>query len=279
MADWLEGRLLANRGKHLSRAKVRTQLKNLLFIDGDDLEIQVDLVLQEMARRLDIIGRTYPFQPSPTGMRYFESGETLPYIFLLCISTSKSLRDRSSLTETDVMFDYLVLDALKKYFGKSGQGVRFAWPTTEGRPPDFVQAIAWLSEKMDVPIGRGKQRPKSKDGGVDLVVWKPFKDKKIGFITILAQCTIQVDWFPKRKDIVTDVWQGHLDFGKEPVTSLAIPFVVPSQFDKWDELRRTINLVVDRLRICELLENEDISNRAQLEEWTQKELEMMAKNG
>jgi hypothetical protein len=128
---------------------------------------------------------------------------------------------------------------------------------------------------MSIPIGKSQKRTASKDGGVDVIVWKPFKDNKIGFAAILAQCTVAIDWPPKSKDIGTDLWRGHLDFGKDPITALAIPFVVPSQFDKWDELSRNVHLVLDRLRLCELLEGITLSNKADFDRWVVDELKSM----
>ena len=96
-------------------------------------------------------------------------------------------------------------------------------------------------------------------------------------ITMLAQCTIAIDWVPKAKDITQVVWRGWIDFGKNPITCLAIPFVVPHPFEKWDELTRTVNFVLDRLRICELLEGATLQNESEVREFSDAELAFMGR--
>jgi hypothetical protein len=89
----------------------------------------------------------------------------------------------------------------------------------------------------------------------------------------LSACTIADDWFPKGRDLIEDVWRGWVDFGKNPSTCLAIPFVIPTGYEKWDELRRTVTLVMDRLRLCECLAGAELSTAPEIEEWLRQEVE------
>lgn len=123
--------------------------------------------------------------------------------------------------------------------------------------------------------GTGYRQPTKKDGGVDVVAWRPFRDKRAGFVTVLAQCTVRIDWVDKARDIVPDLWTGYIDFGKSPITSLVVPFAIPRSFERWDELRRTVWLVIDRLRLCELLEKAEIKFRDDLQSWFEKETDYL----
>lgn len=277
IVDWLESRVIIEKRSNVSKTQLRKYLRELVIIEDDvsELDVQADLVLDEIIRRKNIAKKQYPFHLEKSGFRIEKTEQAIAYIFLLCLSTSLPLRNESRQNDVESLLDYLVLDALRNYFTGNSKGVHFGWPVTGDRPTNFEDAIAWLTNKMGLPKGKGRRRPHIKDSGVDAVVWRPFNDGRASFITILAQCTVTVDWFGKAKDIVPDVWDGWVDFGKNPVTCLAIPFIIPITYEKWDELRRTVHLVLDRLRICELLNGVEIKKIDEMTYWTLLELRKM----
>ena len=114
-----------------------------------------------------------------------------------------------------------------------------------------------------------------KDGGVDVVVWHPFGDRRSGFVVLLCQCTVAKDWTYKARDIVVDKWNGWIDFGKDPLTAIAVPYALPQTFDQWDELRRTVNIIFDRMRLVELLRVDAFDNLAEIRVWNGKERSLL----
>jgi hypothetical protein len=84
-----------------------------------------------------------------------------------------------------------------------------------------------------------------------------------------------VDWFSKARDLAQDVWRGWIDFGKDPHLVLAVPFVIPMGYTKWDELRRTVHTVLDRLRLCELLEAGALTEHVDTAKWVTSEVARM----
>ncbi len=275
IADWLETFSLLNKKKRLSKSSIRRKLHSILPLDRENMEVILEMTLMEISRRDRIVGSTYPFFIEGNYLQMKEGSNFLSYKFLLFLVSSESLRSESRHTDVELTMDMLVLDALSNYFAGNSTGVHFGWPTSGERPPGFPAAIKWLANKMGMKTGKGEKRSKRRDGGVDVVVWRPFNDNREGFVTLLAQCTIAFNWPPKAKDIVLDLWRGYIDFGKDPITCLAIPFVIPKPFEKWDELRRTVHFVLDRLRLCELLEDVDLSMTDQIKEWTDSEAQIM----
>src|SRR6266496_1921974 len=59
-----------------------------------------------------------------------------------------------------------------------------------------------------------------RDGGADVVAWLPFEDEKHGCLSLLCQCTVEIDWPQKAQDI-TNLWLKWIDFGTLPVKVLA----------------------------------------------------------
>jgi hypothetical protein len=129
---------------------------------------------------------------------------------------------------------------------------------------------------MKLPIGRGHARSHSGDGGLDVAAWRPFRDGRPGHIVLLGQCTVERDWFHKAKDLGEDSWRGWIDFAKAPHLVLAVPYVIPDAFEKWDELRRLTHTALDRMRLCELLENCAPSRAPAMKRWVVNEVARMA---
>jgi hypothetical protein len=61
--------------------------------------------------------------------------------------------------------------------------------------------------------------------------------------------------------------QAWIRFGADPITALVIPFVVPLSDDRWSEMRYTVSVILDRLRICELLEGKADSLATEAQDW------------
>ena len=273
LADWVEATMLVEQRTHLSRARIRRDVAALLA--DDDPDVTVDVILQEIARRGRVCPDGYPFRSDASGAGYTASTTAVPYVFLLALSVSRPFREKRRYVETDSLFDFLVLDALQRYLGEGASGVRFGAPASGQRPPNFRDAMKWLAALLRLPPGRGTPRVPSGDGGLDVVVWRAFGDGRSGFLVILAQCTVQLDFYGKARDLASDVWRGWIDFGKDPHLVLAIPFVVPMGYVKWDELRREVHTVLDRLRLCELLGAAALTEARATAKWVAAEVAIM----
>ena len=261
---------------NLSRASLRTRLRASLFIDGEDLDFHVDLLLSEVERRKRRAEAIYPFDWTEIGLSRTSVVDDAPYEFLLWLAVSPVYREEKRFDEIDELFDRLVKHALIVYLGPNAMGIRFGFPSSDGRPSGFPEAVKWLANILRLQPGSGVPRPQLKDGGVDVVVWHPFRDGRSGFVVILCQCTVANNWTPKAKDIVPEIWKGWVDFGREPLTAIAVPFALPPAFDRWDEVRRTVNIILDRMRLVELIEVSGVEDLASIRGWNDKERSLLA---
>ena len=276
LADWAESAMFVETRNSLSRSLLRMRLQASLFIDGEDLDFHVDLLLSEVERRKRLAEASYPFNWTETGLSRASVSDEAPYEFLLWLAVSPIYRVERRFGEIDQLFDRLVKHALIVYLGPNTMGVRFGFPSSDGRPSGFPEAVKWLANILRLQPGSGVPRPQVKDGGVDVVVWHPFRDGRSGFVVILCQCTVADNWTPKAKDIVPEIWNGWIDFGREPLTAIAVPFALPPAFDRWDELRRTVNIILDRMRLVELIEVSGVEDLASIREWNDKERSLLA---
>jgi hypothetical protein len=151
----------------------------------------------------------------------------------------------------EILFERITEFALSQIWGDGGCALRFGWPSDVGRPQEFPLAIAWLAEKLGLEPGSGYRPPSRKDGGVDVVAWRPFPDQRTGFPLILAQCTLQAELVSKASDVDVRVWASWLKMDVDPVTALVFPQTLPTGV-LWDQLSLR-SMVIDRIRLTGLL--------------------------
>ena len=218
---------------------------------------RLDLALNAMKRRERILGDQYPFDVLDFAIRRKKNWKELPYTFLLVMSPGGLFRDlmnSEEISQTAINFELMSCEAIKSFLGNGAQAVRFAWPSDVGRPAEFPEAMKWLAKKMNLQLGSGYRQPRRKDGGVDIVAWRPFKDKKSAFPIVLVQCTIQTDLLNKSNDIDVRNWSVWLEMTSDPSTILCVPQILPNNNEVWNELALK-NMIFDRLRVVETITN------------------------
>lgn len=244
VADWLEVVALV-RGISMG--------SDALHEAGVELGLKVtdvDVGLNNMARRAAVLGTAYPFTVG-SGIAAKAGAEGFPWTSMLLMSAESPARASLDVNEAALQLEKIVCEALKALYGPGTSALRFAWPSDEGRPQEFPDAVRWLAGRMNIPCGSAYRPPYTKDGGVDVVAWRPFPDGRSGFPVMLAQVTIEKDYVHKARDVDIRIWSGWLALDHDPSTALAIPEVVASGEDWRSLAARTV--VLDRLRLASLL--------------------------
>jgi hypothetical protein len=251
---------------------------------GAERDFRVEQLFEEVDLRLRIGPIVYPFETLDEQIIEREADGRNVYLFLLILSsTDASYRAERRAHEVEAAFDIVALTALRKFFGGTALGVRFARNShdpeeAETRPALFSEAITWLRERLDLARGvaavdeydedpsphwestdedQGDGHPPLntyKDAGVDVVVWRQFADNRKGFPVMLAQCTVQIDWGNKTSDIKLDLWMKWIDFDTvPPQRALVIPFAVNRDDPLWGNRTVEAGVIFDRLRLLEML--------------------------
>jgi len=225
-----------------------------LFADVDDAA--VDMALNAMRRRQLLLGEKYPYRIVGVGVRRDAASETSAYGALLLMSQREApfRRNAAAMQDAATIFETLTCTAVRGLLGPKSAAIRFGWPSAEGRPREFPDAIRWLAERMGVAIGSAYRPPRRQDGGVDVVGWRPFGDEQPGFPILLVQCTLERDFVHKSADVDLRVWSGWLAFDADPMTALAIPHTVAKAED-WREMSARV-IVLDRIRLTLLVDDE-----------------------
>lgn len=317
LADWVELWLFVEEGAELTREVIKRRLSgepDTRPEEPDDdrggAEIEVagierlvredrraDLLVSEIARRREIAPRIYRLAINEDIIsRVDVPGGSIYDVLRWVCEADAPFRDER-MDDVEEPLDELAREALKALLGGESHAVLFARryatdPATDTtRPKAFPEAVRWLRARFKllagldlVPAGppeddEGDHPARTySDGGVDVVVWRPFKDSRAGFPIALGQSTIQANWKPKAHDISLDLWRDWIRFVTPPQKVLVIPYAIPESFGLWRDRTRTAGLIIDRMRLCELLDHlQDDAlpelSAAQMDEWLTRERE------
>jgi hypothetical protein len=256
VADWVETTLLTRQ----SPIGI-DELNSLAKEEGDLSESEVGLGLRVMRVRQRWLGEQYPFQLSDIYVAPHPQAAESLYAALLLLSPgspNRQLFHPQPSQSMAALFEKIVVEATQRMMGPQTRAVRFGWPSDIGRPERFSDAIEWLAQLMGIKSGTAFRSPLRKDGGVDVVAWRPFPDKRSAFPVALVQCTVQREVVSKSRDIDVRNWSGWLALDIDPTTILAIPGTVAKTED-WNEIALRA-LILDRIRLVGLLDNSQLAS-------------------
>lgn len=239
-------------------------------------EARVSAGLRVMIGRERILGPLYPFEVNALAVRADMAAPSLfHYATLLWLTPGSVARQsvRPLVTqEMATLLEDMTVAALSNFWGPGGSALSFAFPSSIGRPADFDAAVRWLAGRMGTQVGSGYRPPRRRDGGVDVVAWRSFLDRRTGFPIVLAQCTIQAETFTKTTDIDLRLWASWLAMDVDPLSLLVIPGTIRRQGPDWQQLS-TVVMVIDRLRLIELVGRSEFPVAPV---WTEKTRELLA---
>lgn len=249
IADWIETTLLIRDGAQLGAGA----LQDMAATEVQASAPQLELALGVMRRRSDLLGSRYPFEVHDWAVRAVEDASASAYAALVLLTPGGAARQvvhQVPSSEMAIVFERITERAVARLWGSEGRAIRFGWPSDVGRPPEFPLAVTWLAGKLGLQAGVGYRPPRRKDGGVDVVGWRPFPDGRSGFPIVLVQCTLQADIVAKSRDVDARLWASWLVMDEEPATALAVPQTIPAGV-LWDELALH-GAVLERMRLTGL---------------------------
>lgn len=234
VADWVE-LFVIKENKKISKQKIQT-----LFEEGGvDVDDYISDVMNELDRRATLYGANSPFKVNGLRIEPNINWRDNP-IHTLCLIFSTYGVDSDTKTGT-TLFEEVGMELLKQFF--QAEVVHLGFPTTTNLKSQ-IDNIAKSSNEL-----RGALNPPSreKDGGVDVIAWKPFNDSRNSQLKILAQCGAGADWKDKNSiDIGT--WNLYINWNYETtVPSMIIAQIVES--DRWTKYSLKYGMLIDRVRL------------------------------
>lgn len=287
-ADWLEIEALVACDGNVSREDLARALHRPGSTTEESARTLADDAFAEVADRATVCGQTgaapdacYPFKLSEdeqlvevtTSTDSLDTG--LIYLFLLAVTRRSMSSEHRKLGGVDPTktFELLCADVLVSFWGgRSDYSNVFVIGTAGQRGSGgFPKQIDALCSHLDEGDGwrKGARSPGAGDGGLDLAVWRKFRDKRAGGLVGFAQCKTGEHW---------DAHVGKPDprafCGTYMTTPLLIDplgiYMIPHRLDSSDWERWTRNsrgLFFDRCRIVQYADQIDGECRDQCRKW------------
>lgn len=243
--------------RHRRRRASWSQVRSLLPVGDDpaaepdadpesESEVLLSSVRSELRRRDAVAG--YPFKIRAGALEAeAPKHEQDLWEFLVTLSVHSHTRVLPG-HKPSLLFERLCRDALAVY--TSGHAHVLSDLDSRIRP-----AITKLGNMLQVQSFPLNARLARKDHGLDVVAWRPFRHMPYGFPTVLCQCTVRKHQLvAKACETRAEDWNRLLQVNpKSLTTAFAVPHVVPPEWDHWFELLTATELVLDRLRLWDLL--------------------------
>lgn len=261
LADWMEVEAL---GAADGDASFGDCERGLSLLGVPSVEQKALAAMEELRRRSGDAGEAYPFDVRFDSIRIrggssFVASDASPsrLAYLFCLALWRGRHDRSiGIRPGDrLLFERLALAAACGYLG--GDGMVFGTSAAGDRSmaSGFVERIEALCREF----GEGEFRPQplraAKDGGVDVVAWKHFPDRRPGKLALMGGCATGDNWRAKLHETDPDIfWSQWMSVGR--ISPILRSFFMPGRVsnadgaESWDAFSRKAGILFDRCRIA-----------------------------
>jgi len=247
----------------------------VLGIDSeeDKMYILVDEIASEIRRRIQEAGASYPFQLIDEDYVLTHQGSSWTSIIykFLHFSTYLNMGTNRSHGGQDgaKLFEEFSAIIARNYLGEITHGGVFGTALAGGFREKLQRVMDEMGEGTGVksPVGASPQ-----DEDIDIIVWKPFRDRRKSMLIAFGQCKTGLSWLSSYRRLqiktITETW-----FVDTPIVEPLPLFFCSMNFPlhRWDYQARKIGLIFDRFRILGLYDsdkvnvNQDLFNR--IETW------------
>lgn len=237
-----------------------------------------DAAFVELEDRLKSCGETaYPFEINDLHLQAREDAEEAVYLFLLLL-THFGQSDNIRKAEGVKLFEEVCAVAAREYFGGESAGalsLAFGFPRRYGQRR-FSDALLNLSRSMGEGSGyRARDEiDLNKDGKLDVVVWKHFRDERKGKAIAFGQCATGKDWRAKTSELQPRAFWDKWIMGPPTLEPLRL-FFVPRRVEPkvWEDVCIEGGILFDRCRIASLLSGIRGPLLEECSRWSQHALE------
>lgn len=226
------------------------------YDEDDKLYDLLQDALKEIDRREIACRGRYPFTtdnnsifPNPDCSRSYE----IIYKYLLLATRLNMIQHKYTDTiNGTLIFESLSALVAKEYFGNNAKSIVFGTGCRGGfrdKINDLTHQLGEGGKYKDPEEGTHDE----KDGGLDIVVWKPFTDMKKGKFIGFGQCKTGTEWRDEVGRLCPNDFCS-IYFDRQPYIEPVKMFFVCETFkDNYEKLSRKAGIIFDRCRIMDFL--------------------------
>jgi len=258
LADWMEISAILEPNRQWSDGNTRQALVASGLLESGEEDAVANDALAEIADRESAAAGAYPFTVDTGIIALREPVDAAGAAYLFCLLASNAPNPTGAAGH-ERLFEQLCVPAAAAFTG--GDSFHFGSPrghlALEARP--FHVALPHLLGLL----GDGEALPpqpehrNAKDGGLDILAWRGFPDRRAGRLMLWCQCAAGQDWDCKFNEANFHVFADRFLARRpvpDPVRALFVPFRVDQR--KWSDIsRRLEGIVFDRCRIAHTLRN------------------------
>jgi hypothetical protein len=232
--------------------------------DDNRRETAINTIFSCLEYRSSLLGEYYPYDINHNSIELkseLSVGNKAYIVLLICSMLGKFSEFQSDLTSE---FEEIICIVLEKMFPESVIKSFGKNSDYEGTAQEKIRNLAIdlniMTRKHEILKVRGNQ-----EKGLDLIVWQPFKDTVPNMSISLVQCACGKQWTSKFDDAKTyeayfDCYQSVINY----IFASSYALLCHNEFSKNDEIVKSGSIFLDRLRIINLIDGLDISDRAEV---------------
>lgn len=248
LADWLELLAFISPDGNSSHGDLERELTRA---GVDNSETICGLTLGELNQRVIAAGNSYPFTFSGSLLKMKSDWQSFsPYAFCLLLSYCEDAKKKVNKLNHTLMFEYLACLAARKYVG--GEVLRFGSPRkNDPLPSGFFNAMTKVCGAVgEWSCTKTSNSLRKKDGGLDLIAWKPFPDRQIGKLILFGHCASGSNWDSKINELQpSEFCSRWLGGDRSPIVkSFFIPHRISTEV--FEDRAISAKLFFDRCRIA-----------------------------
>jgi hypothetical protein len=289
-ADWVEISTLFRADHNVSREDLARALIQAQKIRDIDARGAAEDAFKELEDRIISCGSQnagarsrYPFalNDDSTVLEYTglgKQGAGLLYLFLLTITRADmtSGQRRAVGLDPTELFEKLSADVLVEFWGGESEWSRaIVFGTAQEKEANridtkFPRNINRLCQELGEGIGwkPTARSPKAGDGGLDLVVYRRFADRRKGGLVGFGQCKTGIHWRKHLGKLKPKSFCGKY-FTESLIIEPQEMYFVPCRItpERWDDDSRDGGLLMDRCRIVQFGIEIDAKTLAGCKRW------------
>jgi len=249
-ADWIECSVLFH-DDAISKADVQDCFSEIDSFNKENIQQKTDDIWSELERRKRILGRCCPVSIKGNRITAANWHSFSAYSFCLLLSYSKSNREWEHNFCKDyqtqgMLFERVSTAALMHIFN-NWEIIHTGW--SKATHVNIKKQIQHIADDLGEEILEFPG-PDDKDGGVDILCYRQFPDKRGNYPVIFVQCATGKNWTDKRCLNALRLWKSWIRFNAPNM--LLRGFAVPFAFGDatfYQTQTRGDCLVLDRIRL------------------------------
>lgn len=268
LSDFLELMCIAN-GQEYS---IVNGTKKIAYgsdeIDNEGVESDDDVIynklqdaLNEIDQRKQRSNNRYPFSTTNNSViinpNYNSKSNTYwCYLFLLFATRNNMSKDKvKKKIDGTLLFEELSALIVKEYWGDRSESFVFGTATSGGFREKIENVISKIKEGKNYKSPEGTTNDE-KDGGLDIVVWKHFADKRKSKLVGFGQCKTGTEWYSYLGSLVApNAFCGTYLAETLVLDPVKIFFTSDVCVSNYEKIVRSVGLLFDRCRLMDYLPN------------------------